>query len=70
LPENLKEGHQLGHPGIDGRVILNSFLRWKLVLRMWTNSSQVPVVDICKQYNEPSGSIRGREFLDSMILCS
>jgi hypothetical protein len=39
-------------------------LRWKLVLRMWTDSTQVPVVGFCKHFNKLSGSIRGREFLD------
>jgi hypothetical protein len=64
LPQNLKEGHQLGHPSIDGRLILNSFLKWELGLRIWTDSAQVPVVGFYKEYNELSGSTRGRKFLD------
>jgi hypothetical protein len=45
-------------------VDIELVLRRKLSMRMWIDSAQVSVVGFCKQYNEPSGSIRGGEFLD------
>jgi hypothetical protein len=60
-----KRGH-LGDPGVDGRIIL----RW--TVRKWdvgvcTGSSWLRVGTgggTCESGNEPSGSIKRREFLD------
>jgi len=52
-------------PGIDGRIILIWIFR-KWDVGVWTGSSWLRIgrVGTCECGNEPSGSIKCREFLD------
>jgi len=53
--------------GIDGKIILQWIYR--KVLLDASGSGQGPVVDPCEQSNEPSGSMKGGEFLDWLRDC-
>jgi hypothetical protein len=63
---NLRVRDHLEDPGIDGRIIL----RW--IFRKWDRghglnrygSGELQVVETCECGNEPSGSIKCREFLE------
>jgi hypothetical protein len=53
----------LGNIGVDGRIILD----WMLGKWSWTGFTWLrieSVVGFFEHGNEPSGSIKGREFLD------
>jgi hypothetical protein len=66
LRGDLREGDYLKDPAIDGKVIL------KWILKQWdgghgldrSGSGQGQVAGSCECGNEPSGSIKCREFLD------
>ena len=59
-----EEKRPLGDPGIDGRIRIRwIFRKWNVGL--WTGSSwQGQVAGTCECSNEPSGSIKCREFLE------
>jgi hypothetical protein len=62
---NLRERDHFEDPGIDGKIILRRiFRRWDVWA--WTGSGwgQGQVASTCECSNEPSGSIKHREFLD------
>jgi len=67
---NLKDRHHLEDPGVDGRIILRWVFRvgcggmdWMIWLMIWN------VEGTCECGNEPSGSIKRREFLDWEPVC-
>jgi hypothetical protein len=63
--KNLK-GRNLGHLGTDERTVLKWILKNEGV-REWIGiiySVQGPEASFCELGNEPSGSIKGGEFLD------
>jgi hypothetical protein len=61
-----RERDYLGDPGIDGRIILRwTFRKWDV--GVWTGSSCLRIGTgdgACECGNEPSGSIKCREFFD------
>ena len=63
---NLRERDHLEEPGIHGRIILEQiFGKWDGKYRLdWSDSIQGQVMRSCKHGNEPSDSIKCREFLD------
>jgi hypothetical protein len=63
---NLRERDHVEDPGIDGRIRLKWTFR-KLDVGVWTGLIWLGIwtdVCTCECGNEPSGSIRCREFLD------
>jgi hypothetical protein len=56
----LKRSDNLGNLHINGRMILKRFLQ-KWGVRVWTGFSR-----LCEHGNEPSSSIKGREFPDKL----
>jgi len=59
---NLRERDHLEDPGIDGRIILRCIFR-KWDVAAWTGLSWLrTVAGTCEYGNEPSGSIKCREF--------
>jgi hypothetical protein len=58
---NLRERDHLGDPDVDGRIILGSGV-WGYGLD-WSGSGKRQVAGNCECGNEPSGSIKCREFL-------
>jgi len=63
---NMREGDHLGGPGVNGRIILGWIFR-KWDVGVWTGSSWLRIGTgggTCECGNEPSGSIKCREFLD------
>jgi hypothetical protein len=64
--ENLRERDHWRDPGVDGRIILRRFFRtWVVGVRLdFAGSGYRQVAGTCECGNEPSGSIKCREFLD------
>jgi hypothetical protein len=61
---NLKKRGQWGEPGVDGRTILRRiFSKWDV--GVWTGLSwlRIETAGTCECGNEPSGSIKCRDFL-------
>jgi hypothetical protein len=65
FPAILKETEDLVCLSLIGRLILKLILNEESV-KMWTGSLQGTVAGFCQHGNKPSGSIKGREFLDSL----
>jgi hypothetical protein len=61
--ENLRERVHLGDPGLDGSMLLSwIFRKWDVGVWTWIELAQDR--GTCECGNEPSGSIKYREFPD------
>jgi len=67
----LKERHHLDDLGVDGSIILRQiFKQWDGGHGLdWYGSGNGPVPWFCEYSNEPSGSIKSWEFLDTLKTC-
>jgi hypothetical protein len=63
---NILDGEHFEDLGVDGKIILERILgnRVERFGLDTSGSGQGPVVGSCEHSNEPSVSIKGREFLD------